>query len=864
MAPGHVPVRSAWRVPAAVLLLPAMVSSAFAEQAFDAVIDFSEYPFPGGGTALIQNDDTDQRLRYNLFDDASGAKLSADNNDLDDLTIRFRTSAGGELAATNRPRLVFKDSADSRQLRAELSYVDLPDRNNPGTRQFIDVEVCLAPHLNVREVALDTSSFNTAGTAWEFSQVSFLDARCQPFADAPGVPPYLAAGGGVSGFDGIGHYFWADTGTVLNVGEARTEVGSSGAGDSPFLLRSSDPLLDRQRIGGFRWRTTLEDVRGTENISSPTFSASLRNISLRGAISEAAPSLQLSKSLTAAPDPISAGSELTYTVTATNTGNTPLSNVVINDDLIVPREETCASVAVGDSCTLAGSYTVSQTDVDAGQIVNMALAGAAETDQQQISVTTFIARTPALSLDKTLIDAPSPITVGSVLSYRITASNSGNVTLTDLLVRDSMLSPAQQTCTSVALGASCTLNGTYTVTQADVDAGLVRNTAFADATETGEQDVTITTPVDQQPVLTVAKALTDAPEPIAVGSELAYTVTSSNEGNVTLNNLVVSDPLISPPQRTCASVAPGGTCVLEGSYQVTQADINDGQVENTATADAAETPPADAGITTPLARDPALAIAKELTAAPEPIVVGSELAYTITASNDGNVTLTSVVVSDPLLSPQEKTCASLAVGSSCVLAGRYTVTQDDVDAGLLDNTAFADATESERQDVTVSTPLAQDPVLGIAKELTAFPEAIVAGSMLEYTVTVSNEGNVTLTDVVVTDRLISPQEKSCPRVTVGASCVLTGSYTVTEADIDGGEIVNMATADATEASQEQITVTTLIAQEQPPGPAAAPHPVPANSRWMLALLTLLIACAGYPGFRGARADSLAPSHGRKK
>jgi hypothetical protein len=62
-------VHSAWRVPAAVLLLPAMVSSAFAEQAFDAVIDFSEYPFPGGGTALIQNDDTDQTLRYNLFDD---------------------------------------------------------------------------------------------------------------------------------------------------------------------------------------------------------------------------------------------------------------------------------------------------------------------------------------------------------------------------------------------------------------------------------------------------------------------------------------------------------------------------------------------------------------------------------------------------------------------------------------------------------------------------------------------------------------------------------------------------------------------------------------------------------------------------
>lgn len=90
------------------------------------------------------------------------------------------------------------------------------------------------------------------------------------------------------------------------------------------------------------------------------------------------------------------------------------------------------------------------------------------------------------------------------------------------------------------------------------------------------------------------------------------------------------------------------------------------------------------------------------------------------------------------------------------------------------------------------------------------------------------------------------------------------TYTVSQTDVDAGQVVNMATADATEASQEQITVTTLIAQEQPPGPAAATHPVPANTRWMLALLALLIACAGYPGFRGARAGSRAPSHGRKK
>jgi len=859
MSPGQLGARSAVCAWAPVVLFLAMVPSAFAEQALDTVIDFSEYPFPGGGTQLIQNDNADQTVRYNLFDDASGAKLSADNSDLDDLTIRFRTSPGGELGATNRPRLVFRDDGDSRRIMAELSFDELPDTNNPGTRQFIDVEVCLAPHLNVRELALDTSSFNTRGTAWEFSQINFLDARCDPFPDAPTVPPYLEAGDGASGPVGLGHYLWADTGTVLNVGGNRTEVGSSGPGDSPFLLSSSDARLDRQRIGGFRWRTTLEDVRGTENISSPTFSASLRNLSLRGAITEAAPSLALSKRLTAAPEVISAGSGLTYTVTASNTGNVTLSNVVINDDLIAPQEASCVTLAVGDSCVLSGSYTVTQADIDTGQIVNTALAEASETDQQQISVTTPIARSPALSLDKALIDAPSPIGVGSVLSYRVTAINSGNVTLTNLLVGDSMLRPSQQTCASVALGASCTLNGTYTVTQADVDAGLISNTGFADATETDLREVTITTPLSRRPALAVTKALTDAPDPIAVGSELAYTVTASNEGNVTLNSVVVSDPLINPPQLSCASVAPGATCVLTGSYTVSQADIDTGQVDNTATAtaDATETAAAETTITTPLARDPVLTVIKKLTGSPERIVVGSELAYTVTASNEGNVTLTSVVVTDPLLSPQEKTCASLALGNTCVLAGRYTVTQEDVDAGQLDNTGFADATETERQEATSSTPLAQDPLLRIFKKLTAFPEIISAGSTLEYTVTASNEGNVTLTDVVVRDWMISPEEKRCAKVTVGTSCVLIGSYTVTDADIAAGEVVNLAIADATETSQEEITVTTLIVREQPSGPAAAARAVPATNRGTLALLALLSAWVAYRVLHSGRSGSPA-------
>ena len=60
---------------------------------------------------------------------------------------------------------------------------------------------------------------------------------------------------------------------------------------------------------------------------------------------------------------------LTYTVTVTNTGNIPLTNVVVTDSLITPTGGTtpCASVPVGGTCTLIGTYTVTAADVTTGR-----------------------------------------------------------------------------------------------------------------------------------------------------------------------------------------------------------------------------------------------------------------------------------------------------------------------------------------------------------------------------------------------------------------------------------------------------------------------------------------------------------------
>ena len=70
-------------------------------------------------------------------------------------------------------------------------------------------------------------------------------------------------------------------------------------------------------------------------------------------------------------------------------------------------------------------------------------------------------------------------TVGDVITYTLTVTNNGNVALTKLSIDDlpsGSFSP--EVVESIAPGEEVTFTGTYSVTQADIDAGVVRNRAL--------------------------------------------------------------------------------------------------------------------------------------------------------------------------------------------------------------------------------------------------------------------------------------------------------------------------------------------------------------------------------------------------
>ena len=87
----------------------------------------------------------------------------------------------------------------------------------------------------------------------------------------------------------------------------------------------------------------------------------------------------------------------------------------------------------------------------------------------------------ALSLDKSLISAPDPIVAGSTLEYRIEATNTGDVDLENVMVSDNLINPSSHSCSNLPVSQTCMLEGTYTVTSDDMDAGVIINTATTEA-----------------------------------------------------------------------------------------------------------------------------------------------------------------------------------------------------------------------------------------------------------------------------------------------------------------------------------------------------------------------------------------------
>ena len=174
-------------------------------------------------------------------------------------------------------------------------------------------------------------------------------------------------------------------------------------------------------------------------------------------------------------------------ITATNTGNQTLTGVTITDPgagvVLGPCTPSIpATLAPTASVACVATHAVTQQDIDAGQYTNVAVGDSNETPADSDSETVPVSQTPALNVLKTETSVRPYQSVGQVVSYSITVTNTGNQTLTGVTVTDPGVGAVLGPCTpaipaTIAPGEAVVCTATHTVTQADLDAGEYSNTA---------------------------------------------------------------------------------------------------------------------------------------------------------------------------------------------------------------------------------------------------------------------------------------------------------------------------------------------------------------------------------------------------
>jgi uncharacterized repeat protein (TIGR01451 family) len=519
-----------------------------------------------------------------------------------------------------------------------------------------------------------------------------------------------------------------------------------------------------------------------------------------------------------------AGDTIPYSYLVTNTGSTTLNSVAVADNLVSSVSCPNSSLAPGASETCTGTYTVTQNDVDAGSVTNTATASGTNAANVTVSSSPSSVTVLASNAVSSLSLAKSTTSTGfgaagDDINYSYLVTNTGTTTLSSWSVSDNLVASVSCPSGSLAPGASQTCTGTYAVTQADVDAGSVTNTATANATgpyanavSSNQSSVTVNAS-NATTSLSLSKS-TGSTGYGKAGDTIAYQYAVTNTGTTTVNGVGVSDNLVAGVSCPASTLAPGASETCTGSYTVTQADVDNGSVTNTATANgtgpyANAVSSATSSVTVNASSaTTSLSLAKATTAA-NYHAAGDTIPYTYLVTNTGTTTLNGIAVSDSLIAGVSCPSSTLAPGASETCTGSYTVTQADVDGGSVTNSATASGTNDANVAATsntssVTVPAYSSSTMSLTKSTTSNGYG-KSGDTIDYSFLVTNTGVTTLSNIGVSDSLIS--SVSCPDASLdpSASETCTGSYTVTQADVDNGSVTNTATATATDPQNKAVS-----------------------------------------------------------
>ena len=483
---------------------------------------------------------------------------------------------------------------------------------------------------------------------------------------------------------------------------------------------------------------------------------------------------------------VALGDPVAWTYTISNAGNVPLANITVSDDQgVVPAYQSGDDNADG-LLDVAEVWIYTAAGVaESGDYVNEALVTATDvllnTMVAAVASSGYFGVDPGIAVEKLTNGESNPnIAVGDAVTWTYTVSNTGNVALADVSVSDDQgVVPVYQSGDDNADGLlDLTEVWTYAVGGTAI-AGVYVNTATASGADltlgATVSDVASSGYFGVDPGIAVEKLTNGESYPnVEAGSQVAWTYYVTNTGNVSLQDVQVtdSDPAVVPFLNGGDDNANGlldtsetwvfgalGTAVV-GDYSNTAAVTATDELLN-ATLAPVEASSGYFGVA------PAIQVVKYtngLDNANAYIVAGDMVTWTYAVTNTGNVALDGIVVTDDdatlVLSLTDNGNGDdlLDVGETWVFSAVGTAV-----AGQYENTATAlgfDATDTVATEVSASE---SDGYYGVQTGIelvkmtngtdnNAAPGAqVTVGDAITWTYNVTNTGTVALADVTVTD-----------------------------------------------------------------------------------------------------------------
>jgi uncharacterized repeat protein (TIGR01451 family) len=457
------------------------------------------------------------------------------------------------------------------------------------------------------------------------------------------------------------------------------------------------------------------------------------------------------------------GDKVTYTFTVTNTGDTPLSSLTVSDDIagsgVYQSGDTNSNgkLDLTETWVYTKDYTIPADQT--ANIENTVTACGTDPDQTEVCDTdnhTLDVLHPDITVVK---HGPLYGYEGQLIGYTFVVTNTGDTTLYDVGISDDIAN--LEKCDDATLAPNASTNCTASFLIPTPQIPNVVNEVTASGTDSLDETVTSKDNHTLDVLHPAIKVVKSGPTTAHEGDKVTYTFTVTNEGDIALSSLTVSDNVAGDGVYQSGDDNHNNKLDLDETWVYTKdytipADQND-DVVNTVTACGLDPIQANAEEPDPTCDTdehhldvlhPSIEVSKY---GPSFAHEGDTVGYTFVVTNTGDTTLYDVGISDDIANLEHCDDDTLAPWASTNCTASYVIPADQIDDVI--NTVTASGTDSLQQTVTAQDDHTLDVLHPSIHVVKTGPAKAQVGDTVTYTFTVTNTGDIPLGGLTVSDNV---------------------------------------------------------------------------------------------------------------